>query len=60
VYLEVELVSGDVSGAFDVSSPIIIVADVYDEIVFGFALDECFEFLRGYVLVHPVRQHGMM
>jgi hypothetical protein len=60
VYLEVELVSGDVSTAFNVSSPIIIVADVYDEIVFGFALDECLEFLRGYVFVHLVRQPGVM
>ena len=52
VKLAVEFVRWDVYSAFDVPSPVVVVADVYDEIVFGVALNECLELLRGHVLEH--------
>jgi len=55
VQFEEEFFRWDVYSAFDVASPVVIVADVNDEVVFGLALDESFELLRGYELDHPLR-----
>lgn len=53
VQLEHKFLGRDVYCALDVSSSVVIVADVYDEIVFGLTLDESLELLWGYVLDHP-------
>ena len=50
--VEREFLGGNVSSAFDVPSLVVVIADVDDEEIFGFALDERFKLLWRNILDH--------